>query len=559
MGRPQPRHARRHRRPSGPSRPRVWLPILAVAALAVSGPVVTSRWWTPYRTRPLTTTSAISAETRDASSTTAPATSAPLGPGDPGAIARENALPGDPSWTPVADPAAWARIQGYADRASAQRGDTVRLFVSTASATTFHVEVYRMGWYGGAGARLHWRSAEQAGVTQPKAVVDRVTRMAEAPWQESLGFTVGPDWVTGVYMAKLVSSNGGQSLVPLIVRDDASRAPLLVQSSVTAWQASNAWGGASLDAGGAKADPALRATVVSFDRPYSDLGAGEYFGRQDMLVQQVESMGLDVAYTTDVDTHQHPSLLQNHIAFVSDGHDEYWTKEVRDGVEAARDRGVNLLFTGAKTGLRRVRLEPSPLGLDRHEVNYRVAGNDPLNRVDNEHVTTNWRDAPAPRAESSLVGALYECNPVKADMVITAPSSWVFAGTGWQQGDTVPGAIGSAYDRVALEFATPDNIEVLTHSPLRCKGVKSFADMTYYTASSGAGVLATGTSGWEPLLGPLCPDERLTTDVACRVRRATANVLGVFAAVPAGLVHPSQSNLDALGIKRGYVKPVPPP
>jgi len=37
---------------------------------------------------------------------------------------------------------------------------------------------------------------------------------------------------------------------------------------------------------------------------------------------------------------QNPNQLLNHRAYLSMGHDEYWSKEMRDGAENARDRGV---------------------------------------------------------------------------------------------------------------------------------------------------------------------------------------------------------------------------
>jgi hypothetical protein len=72
---------------------------------------------------------------------------------------------------------------------------------------------------------------------------------------------------------KLVAATG-QRFVPLTVRDDASRAALVVQNAVTTWQAYNLWGGRSLYVG---PDGSLetRSRVVSFDRPYYGNGAGE--------------------------------------------------------------------------------------------------------------------------------------------------------------------------------------------------------------------------------------------------------------------------------------------
>ncbi|MEY2456165.1 MAG: hypothetical protein QOK06_1259 [Acidimicrobiaceae bacterium] len=466
-------------------------------------------------------------------------------------IAEENLKPGDVTWPVPDDPKVWSKIRGFTDRVSAQRGDAVGLFVST-KAKSFTVTAVRMGWYGGTGGRVIWRSEPQPGAEQRAAVIDAKTGMRSAPWTKSMDITLTNDFVPGMYVFKLVGDDGGQSMVPITVRDDSSHAALLIGSGVTTWQAYNGWGGANLYSGEPGLDARKRARVVSFDRPYDGNGTGEYFGREDLLVAMVEASGLDVSYTTDVDVHAHPELLLNHRAYIAPTHDEYWTKEMRDGVEAARDHGVNLLFMGANAAYRRIRLEPSPLGDFRQEVNYRVAKDDPLYGKDDERVTTSWREAPKARPESSMIGNYYECNPVDADMVITEPGAWMFAGTGFKKGDKLPHVVGNEYDRVTPEVPTPDTIEVVAHSPVRCGKLKSFADMSYYTAPSGAGVLATGTFRWESHLGEPCPDDKIV-GVDCQIRKSMLNMLQVFGAGPAGVSYPSTNNLAKLGIRRGYV------
>ena len=99
-------------------------------------------------------------------------------------------------------------------------------------------------------------------------------------------------------------------------------------------------------------------------------------------------------------------------------------------MELARDDGVNLAFMGANAMFRHIRFEDSPLGPRRHEIAYKVASEDPLLRVDPAEVTVDWRSAPVPRPESALIGDMYECNPVKADMVVLGSNSWVFDGAG---------------------------------------------------------------------------------------------------------------------------------
>jgi hypothetical protein len=141
-------------------------------------------------------------------------------------------------------------------------------------------------------------------------------------------------------------------------------------------------------------------------------------------------------------------------------------------------------------------------------------------------------------------------------MVIGEASSWVFSGTGLKDGDKLPKLVGNEYDRVTPERPTPTNIEVLAHSPVVCRGVKSFSDVTYYTTPSGAGVFATGTFQIEAHMGPPCADDKVQ-GVDCQVRKVMTNVLVTFGNGPAGVERPSKNNLDHFGIRKGYVSPTP--
>ncbi|HEX2272252.1 MAG TPA: N,N-dimethylformamidase beta subunit family domain-containing protein [Acidimicrobiales bacterium] len=478
-------------------------------------------------------------------------------------VVAENRKPGTTDWH-ITGPINNNNIEGYADTTSAVQGQRVRLYVST-DAPTYRVEAYRIGWYGGAQARLVWRSQTLPGVRQAPAQVAYQTNMVEAPWSPSLTVTPDRSWPPGNYLLKLVGSNGFAQYVPLTVRDDSSKAALVVLNAVTTWQAYNRWGGHSLyegfDGYGGFSG-AGRAVVVSFDRPYeNDSGAGDYLGNEVPMVSFLEKEGFDVTYWTDVDLHHRGDRLNDHRALLTLGHDEYWTLEMRDAVERARDRGLNVAFFGANAVYRAIRLEPSSLGPSRRQVNYRST-RDPLYGIDNSRVTVSWREPPLNRPESTLVGNYYECNPVEADMVITDPSAWVFAGTNVVAGERIPRLIGPEYDRYNPAAPQPPGpVRVLAHSPLRCGGKASFSDMTYYSTPSGAGVFATGTNWWISRLGPPCPPPDICHDE--RVVRVTRNVVEAFAAGPAGLEHPSASSSDARapngGLPPAMTTTLPPP
>ena len=440
-------------------------------------------------------------------------------------------------------------IEGWADRASAAPGDPVRLYVST-TATRFRIAAYRMGWYGGLGGRLVWRSPSLPGRRQPPPVRTSGTNMVATRWRPSLRLTVGADWPPGDYLLKLTAASG-QRYVPLTVRDDASHAALVVQNDVTTWQAYNLWGGYNLYRGpGGSLEN--RSRVVSFDRPYGPAGegAGDWLGNEYPLVRLVERLGVDVTYWTDVDLHRHPRRLLVHRALISLGHDEYWSTRMRRGAEAARAAGVNLVFLGANAVYRHIRLRPSPTGPDREEVNYKPwsVGDDPAWRTDPSEVTTDWRRPPLNDPESRLLGAMYECNPVRAAGVVAAPSSWLFARAGVRSGAVLPGLVGDEYDRVQAHQPRPPGVELLLHSPVRCRGRPSFADATWYTAPSGAGVFDAGTGSWVCQLDRVCAEHRRSAVTARVVRVVTTNLLRAVAAGPAGERHPSRANLARLRI-----------
>ncbi len=457
-------------------------------------------------------------------------------------VIDENRLPGTQDWA-LTTSGKTHDIEGYADHVSAQRGDTVQLMVST-TAPSFHVEAYRMGFYGGLGGRLVWRSADVPGARQPDPVVTPVVNMVEARWPPALRVMIDNSWPPGAYLLKLVASTGPQRYVPLTVRDDSSHAAYVLQSSVATWQAYNLWGNFSLYLGGSPAHPSLaqRARIVSFDRPYDHNGATEFIGNELPLVSLVESKGLDVTYWTDVDLHRAPELLLNHRALLTLGHDEYWSTAMRTGAQRARDQGVNLAFLGANAIFRHIRFEPSDLGPDRRVIDYKSATEDPT--ADANEKTVDWRAPPLNDPENSLIGQQYECNPVSADMVVFDPSSWLLNGTGLQAGSRLPRMVGTEYDRYVVSTAAPANVTVLAHSPVQCHGKPSYSDVTYYSAPSGAGVFATGTGWWVNSLNAPCPDGSCRhSDAAVTI---TWNLLEAFGAGPAGLAHPSTSNIGRL-------------
>jgi hypothetical protein len=476
------------------------------------------------------------------------------------AIVAENAKPGHLWW--VTSPQGAGDIEGYADQVSAVPGDTVTLFVSTRAAT-FHVEAYRMGYYGGIGGRLVWQSDEVAGARQPPPALLPFTNTIECQWAPSTTVDIGADWPPGAYLLKLAGSTGEQQFVPLCVRDDASRAAIVIQHSVTTWQAYNRWGGYSLyygnknqalsythdPAGGSYAE---RARIVSFDRPYDHdwaSGAADFVGNELPVIYQAERMGLDVTYWTDVDLHARPELLDDHRALVSLGHDEYWSAEMRDAAAGSLAAGVNLVFLGANACYRQIRFEASPLGPNRHQICYKAADEDPITRTDPGLVTVNWPQSPVSRPESELIGSTYQDIGAQADLTFTDPTSWVLEGVELPFGLRLPGVVQGEFDRYVPHGPGPGNLDVIAHSIVPNRR-NNYSDVTWFTVRGGGGVFATGNANWVSTLSDsaLVPPNVMPAPIpnaTPSLLRIMENIYSVVGRGPASTTQPSQGNWTA--------------
>ncbi len=501
-------------------------------------------------------TTAVTAKKTDATagSGAAHATSAPTAPatfaGPDGVEARwvvqENKKLGTTAWR-LSGEANGASINGFANVTAASGGQKVSLYVTT-HADRYHISAYRIGYYGGTGGRLVWKSGELKGVTQPNCTMTTSTNMVACDnWAPSVTVTIGPQFVQGDYLFKLVADPGQQSYIPLAVWDPSSHATYVIQNSVLTWQGWNNWGGYDMYGGappGQTPQYANRALVESFDRPYANgNGAGDFMALEYPLIYWAEQHGLDVTYWTDVTFAQFPYLLEDHKVLLTLGHDESWTLRERNGVVAARQDGVNVIYFGASPVLRHVRLLPSTMGRDREEVDYRDPTADPIYATDPLNATGNtWEQPPADDPPSEVVGDTYQGYGLDDPMVVTDANSWPFAGTGVTNGTRLNGIEAGDYDAYDTTQPDPPNVEVLSHSPVQPEvGHLMYADMTYYTWPQGdGGVLATGTIGWIPALEactgtlPSCP--------SAVVQAVTGNILRLFGDGPAGKHHPSAAN-----------------
>ena len=458
--------------------------------------------------------------------------------------AGENALPGYPHWN-IRHLGRPEEIVGFARQASVLSGQDVTLYVST-TARSFTVKAFRMGWYRGDQARLLWQSGTVRGHRQRAPDLIKPTNTVECRWGPSLTVPTH-GWPEGSYLLRLDAESSAQRFVPVTVRSASTGGKTVVKNSVATWQAYNAWGGYDLYHGpGGLADYSNRSLAVSLDRPYDANGARLFLTHEQPLIAMAERLGLPLAYVTGMDIDGDPALLHGASALFSLGHDEYWSPPERANVTAARDAGVNIAFLGANCCFRRTRLASTRLGPRRLIICYKTSyQQDPMYGKDNALVTSDWREPPHPDPESSLTGTLYESNPVDAAYVVATPGAWLFAGTGVSRGTSFTGLVGIEYDRVNPDAPIERPIQILSHSPLICRGVHSYSDSAYYTHRGGAGVFNTGTMRWVVSFGGVHLFG-LNHRTALFTKHVTRNVLHAFADGPAAAKYPAHDNLGAM-------------
>ena len=481
-------------------------------------------------------------------------------------IAQENAHLGTSDWQIPGDKAASTLIQAYASSTSVQPGETLTFYVSTQDeGTPYSIAIYRLGWYGGLGGRLKFFQTDQIGHIQgfydPQAHqlvnctscrVDAKTGLVEANWQPSYRLTVPADWVTGVYLAKFIDANDKQTYVPFVVRGNYHSLYVVVTSDTT-YEAYNEWGGYSLyGVGGSvqteslEVNSLMKAVKVSFDRPYlENFGSGHVLSFEADAIHWLEDKGFDLSYMSSVDLHEHPMQLLQHKAYLSIGHDEYWTKEMRDGVGYARDHGVSLGFLGADAAAWQMRFEPDSAGTpDRTVVCYKVLtlhndlAQDPLYGKDNSLVTTQWRDPLLNRPENALIGIMYSSLthqpqgfPWQVNLQANSP---LLKGARLQPGQQYGcELVGYEWDHIFDNGFTPAGLQVIgTSRTIDANNQPDFSNTTYYIARSGALVFAAGSIYWTASLDNyrlsrdnICPAQSL---VVPGMQKLMANVMVAF-------------------------------
>ena len=316
----------------------------------------------------------------------------------------------------------------------------------TNPASEFTLDVYRLGYYGGDGGRLVEKLGPFSGKTQREPEIG-AKRVRDCAWEPSAELKIPVDWVSGVYVGKLTEQREKlQSYVIFIVRDER-RADFLFQCSDTTWQAYNRWPSTFALYGDGQEHWYWGGNVqVSFNRPYGkycqildqplSIGSGEFLLWEFPFVHWLESLGYDVSYISNLDTHRDPPLNSCAGRVTSArGTMNTGSIEMFDHVQAAIGNGVNAGFFSGNAVCGRILFDEKTRAFERVGV------------FGPPHGTREFKSMESLPHErpyaNELVGA-HSTGPVTggADWACALPEHWIFAGTDMKKGDSIPGLVG---------------------------------------------------------------------------------------------------------------------
>lgn len=500
----------------------------------------------------------------------APATAAAADPcGAQGnKVTCENSLGGTPDeeWDDMWG-AGSTDIQGFSTEISVNVGNRVDFKVDT-DATAYTVTIYRIGYYGGEGARRITSVPVTATLPQrqPQCITDVTTELYDCGnWGVSASWQVPSTAVSGVYVARLeIPSTGDASHITFVVRDDSSHSDIVFQTSDTTWQAYNTYGGSDFYTGGANG----RAYKVSYNRPVLTRGGPGgrdfFFANEYPLIRFLEKNGYDVSYQAGVDTDRRGHLLRNHKTFLSVGHDEYWSGAQRANVEAARDAGVNLQFLSGNEVYWRTRYEPSADAGHtpyRTLVSYKETWDRRKSDTTSAQWTGTWRD---PRyaaqsnggglPENALIGTQYQVNHDDLAVKVSAAEGrlrlWrgttlaaLASGTtatlaphtvGYESNEDVDNGFRPP-GLVRLSTTTGPTPEYLTDYGNTVVSGTTTHHLTLYRAASGALVFSAGSVQWTWGLDAEHDSSYAPEPADRRMQQAQVNLLADMGAQPRSL------------------------
>jgi hypothetical protein len=409
-----------------------------------------------------------------------------------------------------------AGIAGYAGRVSYVAGDAVTLHVST-DAPTFAAEITRHALQ----PETVWQKGDIPGQKHP---VPGDASSHGCRWPVAVTIPIPAEWRSGYYRVALRAGDAtGTCFFVLRAAQPGATSKVLIQLSTNTYNAYNNFGGFSLYAyNGLGGNQGHR---VSFERP----PASQFDTWERPFVDWAERSGIALEFAANSDLEFHPAMLGGYRLVLSLGHDEYWSKPMRDHLEKFIGDGGNVAFFSGNTCCWQVRSEDGGSAQTCWKQNYH---SDPVYgaRAGYETLSSLWSHFLVKRPENELTGVGFlwggyhrshgQLMDGSGAFTVHRPDHWIYEGTGLQRGDAFGGKdtiVGYECDGCEIEWrdslpfpthrdGTPKTFEILASAPAQwhpddCQwydhwenGRKGNAVLGVYTR--GGTVFTCGSTDW---------------------------------------------------------------
>jgi hypothetical protein len=410
-----------------------------------------------------------------------------------------------------------SRLWCYTDALSYVAGETVRVHVN-ATVPEFEAVLARDG---ATLMEVHRRGGLTAGFHHTPDDCS----VAGCGWPVAFEIPVAETWPSGVYRLTLSAAAGASADHLVIIRpgpgDKAGR--LLLVAATASWTAYNDWGGSNHYEGLTGPEGNLYSPVLSIRRPYArgfvtlpgaaprialatppDLLAPARYPHMEWawlngyskkyasagwasydrhFVVWAEAQGYRIDVVAQTDLHYRPEIIRDYACLVMVGHDEYWSWEMRDAVDAYVESGGGIARFAANF-MWQIRLEDH--GRTQICYKYRARAEDPIHGTADTRLTTESWEAPGIGRPGALTFGLNATRGLYAGwggcaargaggFTVYRPDHWAFAGTGLSYGDLLGAqskAFGYEVDGLDYEIRgglpypapgqpVPDGIEIL--------------------------------------------------------------------------------------------------
>ncbi len=412
------------------------------------------------------------------------------------------------TWAERPDPAGIAAAWCYSDRRSYMSGEIVTLYLSS-SVQLVDVRIYKDG-------ETPLDVMTWKGVNVKFQPVTDNAYTSGCDWEPSIAFPVPMDFAPGAYVVEIrevgdASSSPGLGHHIFFIRASVPDAnALLLIATTSTWTAYNDWGGAShyrglnpdypqgaspslstrrpwargqvwLPEGAPRMVPSDRPTrpaparyefpdwayANGFTRYYAASGWPSY---ELPFVRWAERSGYTVHVISQDDLELHPDCLEGYRCAVVVGHDEYWSRPMREKIDRFVEEGGRVArFAGNYTW--QIRLESE--GSTQTCFKYLARERDPVRESDPSMMTSAWED---PRV-GYPGAATFGVNSLRGTYVgwggfapraprgfqVFRPEHWALEGTGLCYADMFGDEAGIfAFEVDGLEYAFEDGRPIAT-------------------------------------------------------------------------------------------------